>query len=82
MFNISRGSLYNWIKLFKNDNLCEKKKYNKISKYDKNVKKYIINYVIKKVNFDYKKLIRMIKSKYKMESSKSAIYVILKENNI
>ena len=37
LFKISRGSLYNWVQLYKSDNLHEKKKYCKISKAAKNI---------------------------------------------
>jgi transposase len=62
LFKISRSSLYNWVKLHKTNNLCEKKLYRKKSKYSNDIKKYIIKYVVKKINFDYKKLILIIKN--------------------
>jgi predicted DNA-binding protein YlxM (UPF0122 family) len=60
IFSISRSSLYNWIKLDNINKLLEKKQYSKESKYSDEIRQYISNYVIKKVNFDYRKLIRLI----------------------
>ncbi|AYV77371.1 MAG: HTH and integrase core domain protein [Dasosvirus sp.] len=82
MFGISRGSLYNWIKLHKTNELDEKKKYNKESKYTNYVRDYVCKYVINRVNFDYKRIIKLTEKKYGIKCSKSSVYVILKENNI
>lgn len=82
IFNISRSSLYNWIKLYNNNELTEKKKYIKISKYTLEIKEYICKYIIKKINFDCNKLIRLINKKFNINSKKSKIYDILKESNI
>lgn len=83
IFNISSSSLFNWIKLYNNNELhAEKKQYTKKSKITPIVKSYIKSYVIKKVNFDYKKLISMIKRKFKISISKSSIYNILSELSI
>jgi len=82
IFRISISSLYNWVKLYDKNELLEKKRYSKKSKYTDEIRKYISDYVIKKVNFDYKKLIRVINNKFKIESHKSSIYTILHLNNI
>lgn len=82
IFKISRSSLYNWIKLYNKNELLEKKHYSKESKYTLEIRKYISDYVVKKVNFDYRKLMRMINKKFKIESHKSSIYTILHLNNI
>jgi len=82
IFNISRSSLYNWLKLYNNDELIEKKKYIKVSKYTIEIKDYICKYIIKKINFDCNKLIRLINNKFNIDSKKSKIYDILKERNI
>jgi len=82
IFSISRSSLYNWIKLYDNNELSEKKKYTKTSKYTVEIKNYICKYVIKKINFDCNKLIRLINKKFNTNSKKSKIYEILKENKI
>jgi transposase len=81
-FNISNGILYNWIKLYNTNKLVEKVKYNKISKYTGEIKCYIRNYVIKHHNFDYKKLITLIKKRYIVIISKSSIYNILNKMTI
>lgn len=82
IFAISRSSLYNWIRLWKLGNLHKKEHYQKDSKYTSDVKKYICDYVTTKVNFDYKKLIRLINKKFSITSHKSSIYSILKDKNI
>jgi len=64
IFNVSKSSIYNWIILYNNNKLFEKKKYTKISKYNDNIQKYICKYVSNRVNFDYVKLIRLIKNSY------------------
>ena len=82
ILNVSKSSLYNWIKINNNNNLKDKIKYNKISKYTPAIKCYIRSYVIARVNFDYKRLIIQIKRKYKISISKTAIYNILSKMNI
>lgn len=82
VLNISNGTLYNWINAFNNNNLEEKSKYNKISKYTPAMKCYIRAYVIARVNFNYKKLILQIKKKYSITISKTTIYDILSKMNI
>jgi len=82
IFSISRSSLYNWIKLYDNNELSEKQKYTKTSKYTGEIKDYICKYVIKKINFDCNKLIRLINKNFNIDSKKSKIYEILKESNI
>ena len=77
IFKISRSSLYNWVKFYNKNELLEKKQYKRDSKYTCEIRKYISEYVVKRVNFDYKKLIRVINKKYKIESHKSSIYLIL-----
>jgi len=82
IFNISNGSLYNWINQDKSNTLANKKKYNKISKYSPAIKCYIRAYVLRVKVFNYKKLIILIKKKYTIVASKTAIYDILKKMNI
>jgi transposase len=57
-------------------------KYKKQSKYTDEIKKYICEYVIKRTNFDYKKLIKIIENKYGVICKKSSLYNILKNQNI
>lgn len=82
IFGISRGSLYNWLKLYKDGQLQEKIKYFKESKYTIEVKEYIHNYVAKKINFSYRKLIYLIDKRFNIKSHKSSIYNILKEKGL
>jgi transposase len=77
LFKISNGTLYNWVNAYKTNNLTEKIKYNKTSKYTLEIKQYIKNYVLKIKNFDYRKLIKNIKNKFSITVSKTMIYDIL-----
>ena len=77
-FNISNGSLYNWINKSKTDNLNEKKKYVKQSKYTPHIKCYIRSYVLRKKIFNCNALISLLKKKYDITASKTSIYEILK----
>lgn len=43
LFNISNGTLYNWVNKFKCNTLSEKKKYTKNSKYTQEIFNYIKN---------------------------------------
>lgn len=82
LFNISNGTLYNWINKCKSNNLTEKKHYTKNSKYTPEIKCYIRAYVLKYNEFDYKKLIISIKRKYRLVISRSMIYKIIGMMNI
>ena len=82
IFKISNGSLYNWIRLFKNNTLAEKKKYFKKSIILPHIKCFIRAYVIRKINFIYKSLIKAIKRKFNIIISKTSIYSVLKKLNI
>ena len=77
LFGVSRSSIFNWIKLLNTNQLTEKKKYTKISKITPEIKCFIRNYVIRKIYFAYKKLIKTIKNKFKINICKSSIYNIL-----
>lgn len=82
-FGISNGTLFNWCKLDKTNNITEKKNYNKKNvKITTNIKLYIRWYVIKYYNFNYKKLLVAIYRKYKIHISKTSLYNILKQLNI
>lgn len=82
LFNISNGSLYNWINDYTINNLTEKRKYTKTSKYTPEIKCFIREYIIKHIDFNYKKLIILIKNKYKITISKSSLYDIIKYMSI
>src|ERR1700729_1796558 len=79
IFKISERSLFYWVK--NKDKLENKKRIIK-SKYTREVKKYIIKYVKRNINFDCNKLIRLINIKYNINPSRSTIYRILKTNKI
>jgi len=82
LFKISNGSLYNWINKYTQDTLADKKRYTKNSKYTPEIKCFIREYIIKHIDFDYKKLIILIKKKYKLNISKSSLYDIIKHMSI
>lgn len=82
LFKIANGTLYNWINKYTRDILVEKKSYIKTSKYTPEIKCFIRSYIIKHIDFDYKKLITSIKHKYKLIASQSMIYSIINNMNI
>lgn len=82
IFNISKGSLYNWLKDYNLGTLSEKKSYTKRSKYTTDMRNYIKKYVIHRKIFNYKKLISQLKRKFNIEMSKSSLYIILKDLKI
>tara|TARA_B110001454_G_scaffold97999_1_gene92749 strand:+ start:2418 stop:3377 length:960 start_codon:yes stop_codon:yes gene_type:complete len=82
IFKISNGSLYNWVNQYNQKMLTNKCKYKKMSKYTPAIKCFIRAYVIKHIDFDYKKLIINIKNKYKLTISITSLYDIIKQMNI
>lgn len=82
IFNISKSSLYNWLKEYNLGILFEKKSYTKKSKYTDEIRNYIKKYVISHKIFNYKKLISLLKRKFNIEVSKSSLYGILKDLKI
>ena len=77
LFNISKSSIYNWIKLYNSNSLNEtKQKYVlKNSKFRNiNVRNAIINYTTKKPCFNYITLLNYIKRKTNIKISKSCLY--------
>ena len=82
IFNISNGTLYNIINEFRKGlHLITKKTNNK--KYTKSclplfIQKYIYIYVKKNKQFNINYLLRNIKRKYNISTSKSTIYRIIK----
>lgn len=81
IFNVSVGTLYNWINKYKNNNLHEKVKYNKESKFTPEIKCFIRNYIMVYPNFDYKIIIKKVIQKYKIDISKSSLYSIIEKLN-
>jgi transposase len=81
-YDISNGSLYNWLYKSKHNELLEKKTPIKQSKYLPHIKCYIRSYVIRNIIFDSNRLIKLLKKKYNLIASKSSIYRILIEMNI
>jgi transposase len=82
IFNISNGTLYNWLRLYNNNSLTEKKNYTKKSIISPSIKMFIMTYVLRKIHFNYRSLIIAIKRKFNLIISKSTIYSILDKMNI
>lgn len=82
IFGISNGCLYNWINLYNEGNLKEKKSYIKKSIITLDIKCYIRSYILKNANFYYKNLIKTIKRKYNIMISKSSLYDTISKLNI
>lgn len=78
MFGVSNGSIFGWKKM--DDNICPKRK--RVSKILPHIRCYIKFYIIKRTNFDYKKLIRIIKRKFNVSISKSHLYTVIKTLNL
>jgi len=78
MYKISNGSLYNWIS--KQGSLFTKTI--RRTKITAPIKCYIRAYVIRNVNFNRYKLIKLIKKNYNVLISVSSIYNILKQMNV
>ena len=82
IFNISKSSLYNWLKDYRLGKLSEKKRYKKRSKFTSEIKIYIKKYVLSRKIFNYKRLINLIKKKFNTNISKSSLYNVLKNLEI
>ena len=80
IFEIDRKTVYNWKQQYKNDTLHNYK--NRTHKISKQIRTYIENYVISRINFNYRKLIKIILIKFDISVSKSSIYNILEERKI
>lgn len=79
IFDVSNGSIFNWKNKYNANNLDNIKRKSKIKPH---IKCYIRLYVINRINFNYKNLIKLIKRKFNLLISKSSIYNILKQMNI
>ena len=82
IFKISNGTLYNWVNEYNNNELKDKLKYIKLSKFTPTIRCYIRAYVLRVIAFDYKKLINNIKRKYLIDICKSSLYNLLSDMNI
>jgi len=79
IFQISNGTLYNWIKNYNSKTLDRKQKEEKLTCV---AKCYIRSYVINRINFKYVKLISLLHKKYKINISKSTLYNCLNKLKI
>ncbi|MCJ7636344.1 MAG: IS630 family transposase [Nitrososphaeraceae archaeon] len=82
IFNISNGTLYNWVNNYTEGKLNEKKSYLKKSMFTPEIKCYIRSYILKYSNFYYKNLIKAVKRKYSIEMSKTSLYDTIHKLNI
>lgn len=85
LFNISKSSIYNWIKLYSSNSLNKtKQKYVlKNSKFRNiDIRNAISSYTTKKPCFNYITLLNYIKRKTNIKISKSCLYSILTDLNI
>jgi len=72
LYGVSRSTYYNW-----RNNTSKIRK-----KITPEIKCYMRSYVIKRVNFNYKLLIKSIRINFSISISKSSIYNILKQMNL
>ena len=84
--NISRDTLYNWVRKSKIQTIQNKKSNNKKKrvniKYTPKCISFILDYVGKHKQFEIKKIRKAILNKFKFPISSSSIYYILNRNNI
>jgi transposase len=78
IFDISRDTFYK----IKNGSLKPNSNSKRQSKINEPIKKYVINYVVRKQNFDVTKLIQLVEKNFGIIISKSSIYNILKESKV
>ena len=84
LFNISKSSIYNWIKLYNNGTLKIKKdNFIKNNSFFRNpiIRVNIKFYIIRNPNFIYKKLISYIFNKTNILICKSTLFDIIKDLN-
>lgn len=81
-YNISNGSLYNWIHLANDGMLHNKKSIKRKEKLTANMKCFIQEYVLSKPSFNYKILLQKIYEKYQTKISKTLLYDTLKKLNL
>jgi len=79
--NISKSSLYNWVNNIDSIKLKNKKKQRRISKISDKCKTFILNYVREHKQFQIKKLLKYISTKFKIKITKQSVYNVLKNNN-
>ena len=85
LFNISKSSIYNWIKLYNNGALKIKKdNFIKNNSFFRNpiIRVNIKFYIIRNPNFIYKKLISYIFNKTNILICKSTLFDIIKDLNL
>ena len=84
IFGVSKSSIYGWINLFKLNKLSitSNIRTTYISKITKEIEKYVIMYVKKRITFNKRNLNRCIKNIFNITISGSSIYKILKQNNL
>jgi transposase len=84
LFCVSKSSVYNWIKLFNDNQLYNKKIYIKPTSFfqNKEIRNFILTYIQLNPNFDYFKLIALIFDSLKIQISKSTLFCIIHDLNL
>lgn len=85
LLNISRSTLYEWIKnknIICSTNTKKAKKAKRHGKIKDNHKRFIIDYVSEHKQFQIKKLLKIFSRKFKMTICKQSVYNVLKEHSI
>lgn len=80
IFNIDRSTIYRWL-ILKENNKLEPLKIRK-NKLSIQIKFFIRDYVIKRINFCYKNLLKLLKDTFDLVISKSLLYKTLKQLKI
>lgn len=84
LFNVSKSSVYNWIKLYNDNELKNKIKYIKPNSiiHNLDIKNTILDHVNINPNFLYLNLIKIIKQKTKIKINKSTLYNMIFNLNL
>lgn len=84
LFSVSKSSVYNWVKLYKQDILKNKIQYTKQKSNFQNsdIRSIILDHIKTNPNFSYLSLIEIIKTKTTIKIGKSTLYNIISDLNL
>lgn len=84
IFSVSKSSVYNWIKLYKENDLHIKEKYTKQTSSFQNldIRNIILDHIKSNPNFSYLNLIKIIENKTTINICKSTLYNIISDLNL
>jgi transposase len=84
LFSVSKSSIYNWIKLYTNNNLLSKTKFIKITSKFQNpqIRSIILNFITLNSNFIYTDLITTVYNTLNIIINKSTLYNIIHDLNL